>query len=171
MAIPVLLKRLLPLTPVAVGAHLWPTTPAKHPCSFNFAFRVACEWKQPCSSLSHITSSLSQPKHIVSLLWHSPVHYKYSTSLPHKTCTHFSKQHIGKYPPRAPIYTLHHLVYAIEAPLQWCSVLARPRRLTHTCGPFSRLPALHWGDTRVLDALTQSAQAFGSFNVSAMVHW
>ena len=93
------------------------TSLARNPWSLIIAPKVARKCKQPCSQLHHTASSLSQPKHTVCLLWHSPMHCKYSASLPHTASTHFPRQQIGKYPPRASIYTLHHPIHVIGAPL------------------------------------------------------
>ena len=148
-----------------------PTATTRNPYSHKNAARVACEWKQPCSSLHHYTTSISSPKHIAGVFPSCPVHYKCSFSLPQSTCAQFPKQLARKYPPKAPICMFLHPVHANSAPLQWCSVLVRPRRFTQTSGWFSCLLVLHWGDTWILGTRTQSAQALRSFPNRTRSHW
>ena len=77
-----------------------PTAFAKNLCSLNIAFKVAHKCQQPCHWLHHTTGNLSQLRRTTCILLYSPMHCRYSSLLHHTTCTHFSKQHRGKQPPR-----------------------------------------------------------------------
>ena len=147
-----------------------PTAPARSPHSQKNATRVARKCKQPCSSLHHYITSISSLNYTERMFRYGPVCCKCSFALPQPICTQIPTKLARKHLPRIPICTLFHPVHANRAPLQWCSVLVRPRRLTRTTGRFPGFPVLHWGDIRVLGTLIWSAQTLGSFSNRTVSH-